>query len=121
LLYYSISVDNILVQDELAAETPVAVTWIMHTQAAIDIDQSGSHATLTLNGKELQAYILSPAGACFNKAEVTLQLPQIPLENERKLLINLPQKIKNVRITVLLIPGKSDDRLPKLVSLDEWK
>lgn len=112
---------RVLVQDELHTESPVDVVWSMHTRAQITIHQTGTRATLTLDGKTLNARICQPAGATFSQEEVKLDPPHRPLPDQRKLIIRLPEKTAKTTITVLLTPGKTDNPPPSPLPLDEWK
>ena len=51
----------VLVQDEIEAKE-ADVWWFMHTKADVVLGDNGRTATLSLNGKNLQARIL--AGRC---------------------------------------------------------
>lgn len=71
---------QILVQDDIAGVAAgTNLQWRAHTNASVTAD--GTTATLTLNGKTLQASILSgPSGATFStmSAEPMSQDPPIP-------------------------------------------
>lgn len=50
---------QLLVQDEITSSRSFEATWSMHTRAAITVATDGRSATLTLNGKQLLARIVS--------------------------------------------------------------
>ncbi|MCD4825552.1 MAG: hypothetical protein K8S55_13230, partial [Phycisphaerae bacterium] len=116
----------VLIQDEIT--NPVAeVRWGMLTQAKIRLD--GAKATLTQNGKTLQAEILSPAGAKFK-----IVTPPTPGKGERAHPKNLAMlsvfvkptgsKTKPIRLAILFTPiGKHWEKVPapKLRLLSKWK
>ncbi len=99
---------RMIVQDEFEAAEPVKAVWAMHTRASIQTD--GMRAVLTQKGKTLEARILAPADAVFASAEVNLDPPQKSTAGIRKLLVVLPEKTRQTRITVLLSPGKTSEK-----------
>lgn len=111
----------VLIQDEICSQRPADVVWTMHTQADIAIDSSGGNAVLSLDGKTLNARILSPSGAIFAQEEVRLDPPQYKLENERKLMIRLPECSGGTRIAVLLSRGDSGITTAKVTPLEDWE
>jgi hypothetical protein len=115
----------LLVQDEVSTASPTDYRWQIHTRAEIAI--SGSEATLTLNGKTLSARILSPAGATFaveSAAPPPINGGEGPQQNPntgfRKLAVHLPEKIKDVRVAVLLAPAGVASQTPTITSLEDW-
>ncbi|MFB3978000.1 CBM96 family carbohydrate-binding protein [Microbacterium proteolyticum] len=67
-----------LVQDEITTSRPFEALWSMHTKAAITVAADGRSATLTLEGKQLLARIISDnATAVFTDAPA-LPLPSSP-------------------------------------------
>lgn len=80
---------TVLVRDQIAEAQPdLSVRWQMLTHASISV--ASGHATLTLDGRELTAKILSPAGANF---EITTAQPpedgvNQPNPNVRILAVN---------------------------------
>lgn len=110
---------RVLVQDEIQAKTPIDVVWAMHTSASIVIDPSGTSAILTNKDKKLYARLLSPDGARFSLEEISLDPPQRPLKNERKLLVHLTDKITSARIAVLF--STENNARSVIKPLDEWK
>ncbi len=109
---------RLLVQDELALAGGTEVIWTMHTKAKVTL--RGARATLRLNGKTLEAQILSPVNAAFSFEEVNLRPPQRPTPGLGKLLIRLPAQSGDLRIAVLLSPDDESARDANLSPLGEW-
>ncbi|MEN6358045.1 MAG: heparinase II/III family protein [Armatimonadota bacterium] len=112
---------QVLVQDEIEVQESANIVWSIHTSAVVNIDPAGTHATLTLAGKTMHVYLLSPAGTHFIVEEVKLNRPYRPLTNERKLLIRMPEKTAKTRVVVIFSPHSKMDKLPELTALDAWK
>jgi hypothetical protein len=87
---------QVLLQDEVNASA--SVMWRMHTNATVNIDSSGTSATLTLDGQTLTVTMLSPpSGAQFTKGPAqrfdTDPIPPIPDQENPTvtvLMISLP-------------------------------
>jgi hypothetical protein len=110
---------QVLVQDELQAPRPVEIVWNFHTRAQIAL--RGDKATLTQGNAQLQARILSPAGAHFEIISANPPLPQAQQPDVRNLIIRLPEKTRDVRIVVLLTPNANGDvAAPRVEPLDAW-
>ncbi len=110
-----------LVQDELALPKPVEITWAMTTDA--DIRTDGASAVLSLQGKQLHARILEPAGATFEVESAEQKPPQKRNAGVRRLLCRLTNAQGNVRIAVLLTPAWPDGppkAAPTVTPLDKW-
>lgn len=114
---------QVLVQDEITATNPIAVWSFFHTAAEIKVN--GKTATLSLNGKQLTARILSPDRAEFSVRDAQ-PLPGSPApamqeknRGIRKLAIHLPE-VTHERIAVLFTPGEVAAPAPKLVPLADW-
>lgn len=112
---------HVLVQDEIHLANPADIVWAMHTHAAVKIDMNGRRAELSLDAETLTMQLLSPAEARFNVEEIKLAPPQRPLENERKLIVHLPEKTAEACITVLFTPGSARASAQTVIPLDEWK
>ena len=108
---------RVIVEDEVEATHPVEVVWSMHSRAKIELQ--GKRAIMTQGGASLQVQLLSPDGAYFAVEPVNLAPPQISSTGVSKLLVRLPQKTTNVRITVLLTPGTKAEPV-SVASLDDW-
>lgn len=118
---------QVVLQDEIEADAPADLWWFAHTQADVKLNDSATLATLTINGKQLQARLMSPPGARFQVMDAT-PLPsspqpakQNPNTGMRKLAIHLPGTSKT-RIAVAFVPvvaGAPDVPL-SLKPLSEW-
>ncbi|MDO8637646.1 MAG: hypothetical protein Q7R34_15675, partial [Dehalococcoidia bacterium] len=108
---------RVIVEDEVEATHPVEVVWSMHSRAKIELQ--GKRAIMTQGGVSLQVQLLSPDGAYFAVEPVNLAPPQISSTGVSKLLVRLPQKTTNVRITVLLTPGTKAEPV-SVATLDDW-
>jgi hypothetical protein len=94
----------------------------MTTDATIDVKDAGV-AVLKLDGKELVARVLSPAGAEFVVESAEQEPPQKPNTGIDRLMVRVPAAKGNVRVAVLLSPVWTQDALPKTVKLKplaEW-
>ncbi|WP_250125033.1 heparinase II/III family protein [Chroococcidiopsis sp. CCMEE 29] len=109
---------QVLVQDEIKARELVDIVWNFHTRARVEARDN--QAILTQNKMQFEARILSPQGAHF---EVISGNPAPPPQAQQpdvcNLRVRLPKKIKDVRIAVLLTPGRPVS-IPKLEPLEEW-
>lgn len=116
--------NRVLVQDEIKADKAADLWWFAHTGAAIEIAPDGRTATLSLDGLKLNAQLLAPANARFEK------LPAAPLstspkpdkQNEnrgiQKLAIHLPAAHET---TIAVAFGKEPSRSThKLIPLNAW-
>ena len=112
---------NVLVQDEFELEGTCEVAWGMTTDAYIQLD--GNKAILKQAGKELQAQILSPAGAAFVVESAEQPPPQKSNKGVKRLMIRLEEQKDNVCLAVLLSPvwpeGKTT-KPPELKALAKW-
>ncbi len=120
---------RVLLQDEFVSDRPAEVWWFMHTEAKIELDATGTTASLQRGGKQLSARILSPPGATFTvmPAEPLPTSPQPPKQASndryRKLAIHL-KDAKDLRLAVLFAPlgsdGKPAPAPEKIVPLAQW-
>jgi len=106
----------VLVQDEFELEKPCELTWAMTTDAQVAIKKNGV-AVLTLNGKQLIAKVLSPAGAEFVVASAEQKPPEKTNAGVRRLMVRLPQAEGALRIAVLLSPLWKDGSVVESVEL----
>ena len=120
---------RVLVQDELQTEKPADVWWFMHTEAKVELDATGTTATLQRGGKRLSARILSPGAAKFTVAKAE-PLPGSPVpakqannDRYRKLTIHLTD-VKELRLAVVFAPLASGDKdarsTDQVVPLAAW-
>ncbi len=111
----------VLVQDEFILTKPATITWGMTTDAAITTQ--GNEATLSLEGKQLRAKILSPAGATFTSASAEQKPPQRTNKGVRRLLARVKASKGPVRIAVVLIPaasGRKENPSVAITPLSGW-
>jgi hypothetical protein len=109
---------RVLIQDEIAADSPVVPVWAMHTRAGVQA--AGNRATLSQGGTTLAARILAPAGATFGVERVDLPKPQKPTDGVSKLVVHLPEPRTTTRIVVVFAPGAADAGTANAVPLDDW-
>ena len=113
----------VLVQDEININQPCELLWGMTTDATIALEEANT-ARLSLQGKQLIARILSPAGASFAIESAEQDPPQKRNEGVSRLVIRLPEAQDKTTVTVLLSPvwengGSVEDFAVK--PLSEWK
>jgi len=111
---------RVLVQDEIAPAEPVDVVWNFHTFAQVKIAVSGRRAMLSLDGKTLDAQILSPARAQFSTVSAQAPPPNAPNPGVTNLVINLPRQSQAGTIAVLFTKPNDTARLV-LKPLSAWK
>lgn len=115
--------EHVLVQDEVAAHSPVDVLWGMLTPAQTECQ--GRTATLTQGGAHLQARILEPPDAVFELLEANPPEPEAQNPGIQKLAVRLPRKTTDVRIVVVLTPFRegeeAPDLAPEVTPLALWK
>jgi hypothetical protein len=109
---------RVLVQDEVQAPAPVEVGWNFHTRARSATE--GARATLSQGGVTLEARILSPAGARFEVFDATPSPPQAQQPDVHNLVVRLPEKVRQLRLAVLLTPAGAGGEAPGLEPLDAW-
>lgn len=125
-----INQNQVFIQDEVVAPSPVDIAWNMHTQASVTLQASSSSspptAVLQLNGQTLQAQILSPRGAYFEVISANptpLNLNSIPPENPNTGVSNLTIRMpmtQNATIKVILsAPGNTSTASPP-GALSDW-
>jgi len=93
---------QVFIQDEIAAAQPVEALWGMVTAAEVEI--KGRQATLRQGGWNLDAAIVAPEEATFEVVSTTPPPPQNPNPGTRKLVVRLPEKVKDLRLVVSLTP-----------------
>lgn len=122
--------DAVLIQDELTDDAPASAVWTMHTRA--DINLEGNRATLTQDGQQMTALILSPEGAQFttrsaNPCETSYNAScddQLPNTGISRLMIALDDKQKTVRRLAVLFSGtidKAQSRALPVAPLNQWR
>jgi hypothetical protein len=131
--YRGIALENqrhqVLIQDEIKADSPVDVFWFMHTNANIEISEDGQSAILSQDGVKLEAKILGQGEYHFTQMDAK-PLPTSPMPQEqatnvdvKKLAIKL-KAVTDSQLAVLLIPLSEDRAIPnqltKVKSLARW-
>ena len=121
--------NQVLIQDEIKADSPVDVFWFMHTNANIEISEDGQSAILSQNGAKLAAKLLGEGKYRFTQMDAkplpTSPMPQEQTENTdvKKLAIKLKAVTDN-QLAVLFIPLSEGQtlphQLPKVKSLARW-
>ncbi|MDU0366400.1 DNRLRE domain-containing protein [Microbacterium sp. KSW4-17] len=121
---------QVIVQDEIRSSKPVEALWSMHTAAAIQIAGDGRSATLTSNGKQLLARIISQSATATFVDTAAAPLPTSPHPAQqngnsgiRKLAIQVSTK-GNTTLAVQFTPLTSGLSAPSsagIVALDDWK
>lgn len=119
---------QLVVQDEISAESPVEVWWFMHTTAAITMASDGRSAVLERAGQRLLVRITSPGEAVFYNAPArplwTSPEPDVQNANRgiRKLAIRLTD-VTDTRLTVQLTPLRTGQDTPEpepVTPLSRW-
>jgi hypothetical protein len=119
---------QLLVQDEISADEPVDVVWHLHTPAKIGIESSMRNAILTQGKKTLLAKIIEPTNAHFAVAAAD---PPPPVEpnppmrargprDTQKLVVRLAEKVKDLRLVVLLSPQDEGVARANVEPLQKW-
>jgi len=86
------------ITDTISAKQPVEALWGMVTEAEVVLH--GKTAELRKNGKTLKATIDSPANGVFEIVSTTPPEPQNQNAGTRKLVVRLPEKVKDVTLRV---------------------
>ncbi|MDP6040752.1 MAG: heparinase II/III family protein [Candidatus Latescibacteria bacterium] len=110
-----------LVQDEFTLNENTDIAWGITTDAEITI--TDSTATLTQDGKELTARILSPSDATFTIESAEQDPPEKRNEGVKRLMIRLQNQQDQSRIAVLFSPTWEDGNSVQtwdVTPLNEW-
>ncbi|CAK5274123.1 unnamed protein product [Mycena citricolor] len=117
---------QVLLQDEVTASA--GVMWRAHTNATVNVDSSGTSASLSLDGQTMKVQMLNaPNGAQFTTgpavrfpSDVTPPIPDQPNPGVTVLMISLPAGTYSLQ--VLFSPQASGANLvtPPSVGLDQW-
>lgn len=111
----------VLVQDEVEAETPLAVEWRLHTRAEVEV--RGSTALLRQEGRSLALEVLAPAGARIETLPATAPPPQNPNTGVTVIVVKPPAPASSTRIAVLMTPSSrmTPPLQPALRPLSSWR
>jgi hypothetical protein len=108
----------VLVQDEIAADKPVAPVWQMLTDARIEID--GRTATLAKGDRRIAAKLIAPDDAEWTTESVRLERPERLVSNVRKLIAAAPRPVTTTRFAIVFAPAADSIAIPEIVPLDKW-
>ncbi|KAJ6490637.1 chondroitin AC/alginate lyase [Mycena vitilis] len=118
---------QVLLQDEVNASA--GVMWRIHTNATVNVDSSGTSATLTLDGQTMKVAMLNPPdGAKFTTSAATRfdSDPTPPAPDQENpgvtvLIIDLPAGTHNIQVLFNpQWPGPVNYVTPPSVNLDQW-
>lgn len=114
--YVAVDTDarSTLIQDEFVLSEECDLSWGLLTDAKIKVD--GSRALLTIGEKQVEARLLSPAGARFETEATRETEKERPNKGVTRLFVTLKAKAGPVRVTVQLAPVWPDGG-----AADEWK
>ena len=108
--------NEVLVEDEIEAADPMDLVWNFHTRAEVELD--GSRAIMSLEGKQIEARILSPSGAHFEVIPADAAPPQAQQCDVHNLVIRLPA---SRQVTIAVALAASDQfQTPTIEPLDAW-
>jgi len=116
---------DVIVQDEVAADSPVDLWWFMQTRAEAVLENDEVRVLLSQNGKQVELTILEPTSTKFRvmPAESLPSSPhperQASNKGYRKLAIHLPQ-VTHLRLVVLCSPDVGKKKPVEIRGLDQW-
>jgi len=108
--------NEVLVEDEIESGDPIDLIWNFHTRANVELD--GGRVILSLEGKQIEARILSPERVRFEVIPADPPPPQAQQPDVHNLVIRLPTA-KQVNIAVALAPPGKFER-SEIEPLDAW-
>ena len=119
-----INKNQVLIQDEVAADKPFELYWFAHTPAKITLRDNGKIANLQMKGKRMAVEILSPADASFEVMAPELLPTSVPSvgnnknEGTKKLAIHL----KDIKKTTIAVSISEEGAKAKAAirPLKEW-
>jgi hypothetical protein len=106
---------HVIVQDEIAANQPVDALWGMVTDA--EISGEGASVELRKGDWQVSARILTPTAARFDSVSTQAPPPQSQNTGTWKLVMRLPAKIADLRLTVILTPHRKTEARPQ----NDWQ
>jgi hypothetical protein len=116
--------NSVLVQDEIVANNKMDIYWFAHTTAKISLSADKKTATLELDGKKLEAVLLSPKNALFEIMEAKpLPTSPQPKENDnndayKKLTVHIVGESKT---TIAVEYKETDNRKTQIIKpLINW-
>jgi hypothetical protein len=128
---------GLLVQDEITMNTAGSIFWFAHTKATITQGADKTRATLTLNGKVIEARLTSPPGAILQVMDAVggpnspiytpaISTDPVPASNTsfKKIFVELTGKVGTKQtIRVQFAPYSSTGAVPSTAvrqSLSKW-
>ena len=113
----------ILMQDEITNMPPgTEMRWKMMTPASVELQ--GNKAILRQKGRRVEAYILQPKDAIFEKLELPKRKKHKMPKGHTILGVRIKgEQYKNFRLAILLIPKNSSSQkvlFPKIMPLKKW-
>jgi hypothetical protein len=111
---------GIVIQDEVEADGPLDIEWNLHTTAEVEVD--GRDAVLSLAGQRMRAHVLGPVEAEWQVSDLTIEAPQRPARNTRKLVYRFKSDLPATRFAIRIVPDRvSSDLVAHLEPLSSWK
>ncbi len=113
---------RVLIQDEIEADGPLDVEWMMHTEAEAVVKDNA--VTLTLGGRRLHLRATGSVPGMWEVRPVRIDAPQRPIRNTRKVVLRVRVVPPSARLAVLFTPGDEDavpDGFTALRPLDSWR
>ncbi len=107
---------RVLIEDEVQMNSPTDLVWNFHTRARINLGDS--RATLSLEGKQIEAIIVSPDGAHFDVFPADPPPPQAQQPDVHNLEIRLAASTATRIAVVFQQSGES--KTTQLEPLDKW-
>jgi hypothetical protein len=120
---------QVLIQDDINAQGPIE--WRMHTNATVNVDSSGTSATLQLDGQTMKLSILSPSSGAIITTTAAVRYasdpaPPIPdQENKDVTVVVISLSAGTYSLQVLFDPqwagmSSSDFKTTPNVPIDNW-
>ena len=122
---------QVLIQDDITSTQPMM--WRMHTNATVNIDSSGTSATLTIDGKTLIMQILNPTSDMQITQGNAIRFPDDPplpagavdQDNPGVVVVMINMQPGTKSLQVLFNPqwdgmSASDFKTPPAVPLSQW-
>ncbi len=127
--------NQLIVQDNFTAESPMEFWWFMHTKTDIELSEDGKSAILSKNGKRIWASIISDGDYVFQILPasplreytingVTYPPPlQTPNDGYHRLAVQSPST-DHFELTVVFAPLVGDEEVPfyvpEAIPMSKW-
>lgn len=113
----------VVIQDEIEAEKPLDVEWVMHTRAAVKIN--GPDVLLEWNDKQLRMRAVEAAGGQWSVQPVRVDPQERPAPDVRRLTLRFKTAPPQTRVVVEMWPADTKaataDTVREIRALGEWK